>query len=219
MFNSTVLEVAAGVCFAFLAVSLATGVIVEALASVTTWRARSLLAGIKQLVNDPEFRGLAKALYEHALINPRGPGAQAPKRNLPSYIEPGQFADALMEVTGLSTALADSAAAQVAHTLPAALLTAVNHAIPHAVDPQINALLAGIIQRSRGDADKIRKELANWFDQAMDRVSGVYKRHAQVAGLVVALALCIGLNINAFRIARTLWAEPGVVHIARMVAT
>ncbi len=216
MFNSTVLEVAAGLCFAFLAVSLATGVIVEALASATKWRSQTLLAGVKELVNDPEFRALAEALYAHALINPRGPGASAPKRNLPSYIDPGQFADALMDVAGLSAVLAKSPAAEAAHELPAALQDAVDKVVPTDKNPQMNALFRGIIQRSHGDAVKIRKELADWFDHGMDRVSGVYKRHAQLAGLVVALILCIGLNINAFRIARTFWAQPGVVHIAGM---
>ncbi len=72
MFSSTILDVALGLAFVFLAVSLVASVVVEAISSAMKWRSSHLLEGIKQLVNDPEFTGLAKALYAHAAVNPRG---------------------------------------------------------------------------------------------------------------------------------------------------
>ena len=65
MLNSTVLEVAAGLIFTFLAISLATSALVEAIASGLKWRSRTLLAGVKALVNDSNFSGLAKGLYQY----------------------------------------------------------------------------------------------------------------------------------------------------------
>ena len=38
------------------------------------WRSASLLAGIKHLLNDPNFDGLARDLYNHGLISPRDAG-------------------------------------------------------------------------------------------------------------------------------------------------
>jgi len=37
-------------------------------------------------------------------------------------------------------------------------------------------MLYGIVERADGDEVRIRAALSTWFDNAMDRVSGVYKR-------------------------------------------
>lgn len=196
MLNSVVLDVAAGLIFAFLSVSLATSTIVEALASVFKWRAHTLLQGVKELVNDPKFEGLARTLYGHALVNPRGPGNGEPDKNAPAYIDPQRFAAALLDISGLTQVLTSgNPGAAVAANL----------------NPQIEDLLKGAIQRGQANLNKVRNEIAAWFDAGMDRVSGVYKRQAQLVGFVVALLLCVGLNIDALSIARTLWVNPGVM--------
>jgi hypothetical protein len=70
MFSSAVLDLAIGLIFTFLAVSLATGAIVEAIASFFAVRAITLWKGIGQLLNDPDSHGLAKEIYAHAAVNP-----------------------------------------------------------------------------------------------------------------------------------------------------
>jgi len=216
MFESTVLEVASGLVFTFLAVSLATGAIVEAVSSVLKWRAQTLLAGVQQLVNDSDFTGLAKTLYQHALINPRGPGAADPKKNMPAYVDPKQFANALMDIIGITEVPAQPNAPTAGRPTAAALQTAVNTAIPPHDNPQMNSLLTGIIQRSHGDLETVRRELSDWFDNAMDRVSGDYKRWAQLMNFLIALVVCGALNIDAVRIATTLWSQPALVHAAKI---
>jgi hypothetical protein len=210
--NSTVLEVASGLLFIFLAASLATGSIVEALASAMKWRSNTLLSGVKDLMNDDAFTGLAKDLYEHALINPRGSGEPAPTTKPPAYIDPKQFANALMDITGLISA------GEIAGTPPtvAQLRAAVDAAVPATTNKQINNLLQGMILRGAGDLDHIRTELAVWFDNAMDRVSGHYKRITQLVNFVLALLLCVSLNIDTVRIATTLWGQPALVQAAHI---
>src|SRR5215470_17634257 len=101
MLNSTILDVAIGLVFTFLAMSLAVSAIVEAVASAAKWRCTMLLQGVKGLLNDASFKGLALAVYNHALVNPMAPGTASTENDvkpLPSYIEPRQFAAALMDV-------------------------------------------------------------------------------------------------------------------------
>jgi hypothetical protein len=74
LFNSTVLDVIIGLIFGFLTVSVVTSAIVEAISPALKWRAKTLLAGIQNLVNDKDFNALALQLYQHASINPLGPG-------------------------------------------------------------------------------------------------------------------------------------------------
>ena len=74
MFNSTILDVAVGLSFAFLAISLAVSALTEAVASMMNWRSQTLLQGVKDLLNDQDFNGLARDIYNHALVNPRDTG-------------------------------------------------------------------------------------------------------------------------------------------------
>src|SRR5277367_5021027 len=101
MFNSTIVDVAIGLIFTFLTVSLAVSAILEAIASVMKWRSNTLLQGVKQLLNDPNLTGIALSMYNHALVNPRDSGMainESQLRNKPAYIVPLQFADALIQI-------------------------------------------------------------------------------------------------------------------------
>src|SRR5438067_1400491 len=100
MFGSAILEVAIGVVFGFLAVSLFSSALVEAINSALKLRASKLKQGVQELLNDPNFNGLAKELYGHALVNPLGPGGAAPDKVKPAYIDAQHFASALLDVVG-----------------------------------------------------------------------------------------------------------------------
>ncbi len=69
MFSSSIFDVAIGVIFGFLVVSLVSSAVLEAISSALKWRAKDLRQGVQQLVNDPDFDGLALKLYQHAAIN------------------------------------------------------------------------------------------------------------------------------------------------------
>jgi hypothetical protein len=218
MLNSSVLDVAIGAIFGFLAVSLMTSAIVEAFNSFLQLRAKSLLTGIKNIVNDPNFTGLAKTLYEHAAINPRAPAASVaagavakPLANLPSYIDRAQFATALMDITGLSAASANAGAQIPGPDAVAAFQAALNQNLAAVQNPQIKALLEGIVQRAKGDATVIQKALADWFDGAMDRVGGAFKRLTQVLSVVIALVISVVLNVDTVHIVTALWQQPALV--------
>jgi len=214
MFSSTVLDLATGLVFCFLTASLATGAVVEAISSITKWRAKTLRDGIGQLLNDPQLRGLAGELYAHGAINPRGPGNTDPEKNRPAYIDRQLFAHAIMDLTGISFQVAAAAGAapgtDTARPSLAALHAQVAAKFAAMPNPQLQQLLTGIIDRSFGDAQKIQTELSTWFDHAMDRVSGVYKRWTQVIGFIVALILAGALNIDSIGVAKTLWLQPTV---------
>src|SRR5437899_4751418 len=129
MFNSSVLDIAVGLIFTFLAVSLVVSTVVEAMASMMKWRSTTLLDGVKSMLNDPKLDGLALRLYKHALVNPRDPGTAqtgAELKHLPSYIAPEQFADALIELT------------KIAGDSPDKINLAINDNV---ADPQLKVLL------------------------------------------------------------------------------
>jgi len=213
MLNSSVLDVAIGLIFTFLAFSLAVSSIMEAIASLLKWRSTTLLQGVKDLLNDQEFCGLALNLYNHALINPRDPGTAGganPRKqsaaanekglkHLPAYIIADQFADAMIDIIGLAGN-------------PEGMKQSISRSLP---DPQLRFLFNGIVDRTAGVLYKVHNELAGWFDNAMDRVGGAYKRKTQFWGFVIALVMAAALNVSAINIGRALWRRPMV---ARTIA-
>ena len=60
------------------------------------------------------------------------------------------------------------------------------------------------------DPVKLRENVEQWFDSAMDRVSGWYKRHAQQLILVVALCAAVAFNADSLNIAKTLSNDPAL---------
>lgn len=225
MFNSSVLDVAIGVVMTFLALSLMTSAIVEALNSALKLRSRTLRAGVMALMNDPEFKGLAAQLYGHAAINPRGLAKSsvntvvAPERDLPAYIDKQQFAAALLDLTGVSAASASEAAQKPGPAAVTALLEVLRTKGLTNDNPQIATLLGGIVERCQGDITLVRQDVADWFDSAMDRVGGAFKRWTQLASVLVALLLAFGLNLDALAIAHELWSHPTMVDQLKLPAS
>lgn len=194
-----VLNLFIGLALTFGSFSLLTGAMVEALASALGWRAATLEAGLRKMLNDPKLTGLAKQVLAHAAVNPLSPGAPDGKLDAkrPAYIEPTQFAAALTDVLDLP----DKADRTVA-SLQATLAKLEN--------PQLEQFLGGLLARAKGDMDQFRSGLAAWFDSAMDRVSGSYKRKVQAWNFCLALALAGTMNVDALTIARQLWVQPGL---------
>lgn len=196
MFNSAVLDVAVGLIFTFLAVSLAVSAVVEVLASLLAWRSRTLLQGLKNLLNDPNFNGLARGIYNHALVNPQDSGTAKTVRELkylPSYMESKQFADALVDIT------------QIARVAPDQIKSAIDANVK---SEQLNAFLKGVVDRTGGDIGMMRNEIAGWFDNSMDRISGIYKRWTQLLSFGIAMLIAIGFNISCIDLGRALWQQP-----------
>jgi len=211
MFGSSVLDVAAGIIFGFLAISLFTSASVEAINSLFNLRARNLKTGIMALVNDPNFTGLAKELYHHALISPLGPGGADPAKNAPAYIDKMQFAEALLEITGLSAASPAAAALAPAPEAAAALKAQIDSQVASISDPQLKQLFQGMVNRSAGDIEQVKVQLANWFDNGMDRLSGHYKRITQFMTFVIALVAAFSVNLDTIRVGTLLWGQPALV--------
>ncbi|MBI4732222.1 MAG: hypothetical protein HY781_08900 [Chloroflexi bacterium] len=53
-----------------------------------------------------------------------------------------------------------------------------------------------------------RKNVETWFDDSMARLSGWYKRKAQLVAFLIGLVLAILLNVDSISVATLLWREP-----------
>ncbi len=197
MLNSTVLEVAIGLVFCYASIALIVSSINEAIASALKLRSKTLLEGVKSLVNDHQLNGLALDIYNHALVNPKAPGTASTEKDLktkPSYIEPKNFAtsfiDSVQTIPGNFKQLGED-------------INAIH-------DPQLKRLLQGMYARASGDIGNLHTQLAAWFDAGMDRVSGDYKRQTQLYCFLIAFVIAALLNIDSFHLFKTLWEHASI---------
>lgn len=214
MLNSTVLEVAIGLSFAYAAIALITSSIYEAIASLFKLRARSLLTGIQEMLNDPNLNDLALAVYNNALVNPRGPGSpntgakKVAIGQLPSYIEPANFAAALIQgVRQLKAGVKEVDAAGQELKSGAQSL---QEAIAKIDDPQLKQLFDQLWQRANGNIELLTLQLSDWFDTGMARVSGAYKRDAQIFSFLIAFGIAVLLNVDSCHLFAALWQHPSL---------
>ena len=196
MFGSTVLEVAIGLTFCYGTLALVVSTLQEALAAAFSLRANMLLDAVKRMLNDPRCEALAQSLYDHPLVNPhgstreRGDLSVKPIAARPSYIEPAHFAIALLDSL---------------RSNPAIPLQAAIEALP---DEQVRRVLLALHRQASGDLARFQEGIAGWFNSAMERLSGVYKRRQLLISFLLALLLTILLNIDSIHLFQTLWQNP-----------
>ena len=81
------------------------------------------------------------------------------------------------------------------------------------VNQTLNALLLNIeeyVGEKESKLAKARQNVEKWFDDSMDRVSGVYKRYSQWLALIIGLILAAALNVDSVDLTLYLWREPAV---------
>jgi hypothetical protein len=141
---------------------------------------------------------VAAAITPAALAAPApaaGAAPQAPPpKDHPSYISSTNFALALLG--SLDTNRPVPGFADVESTI-----AAMN-------DSNLKTALLSALAGAQGDMDKFRKNVATWFDDSMERLSGAYKRHLKLISIIVGVVVAFLLNADSFRVAATLWTDP-----------
>jgi len=194
MFGIDILDVAIGLFFGYLVLSLAVTTANEMSAAWFRRRAWMLHKGISTLLDDAQ---LADKLYDHPLIqsltSPRGIVSRVPALRRfvgrgPSYVPSRTFAMALLD------------------TLQN---TPEKHQAPEG-NRSIDRVLALLWKEAKNDPDQFRANVETWFNDSMERVSGWYKRRTQMLLLIWAAVVTIGTNADTLVIAKTLWRDPAL---------
>jgi hypothetical protein len=224
MFNSAILEVATGIVFIYLLLSLMCTALREGIEGFLRTRASYLESGIRELLFDAEGTNLAKSFYEHPLIYSLYPGKYTSPaagktagpltkgNTLPSYIPAGNFAAALVDIVARGPGpLSSSAGSPNAtphpntnSTQPITIADVRQHLQLIQNLPVQRAVLAAL-DTAEGDLEKAKKNLEHWYDSAMDRVSGRYKRSTQGVLFWIGLFIAVGFNIDTISLADYLY--------------
>lgn len=221
MFGSTVLEVAISLVLIYILLSLMCSACTEWVAKRLSLRATTLEAGLRSLLSDPQGEEIAKSVYSHPLIKglvppmrymtPQGRSlpnlivslitrlARHPQQQTsmigPSYIPARTFALALMDVVA------------PVHQNDSHSLDQLRQSISTLQNLELRQSLLTLIDDAQGDSIRARQNIEQWFDDAMTRVSGWYKRDIQRFTFFFALVVTLVLNTDTLVIANTFWRD------------
>lgn len=178
MFGSVVLEVALGVILTFSFFSIIMTSVREGIEALLKTRAKLLEKTIKEMLGrDPDA---LSAFYKNPAINALFLGDYVAKgRNLPSYIPAANFAAAMIDLVK----------------------------VPESLPQPVQSALAPFIAGANEEADAVRSRLEAWFNSAMDRVSGSYKRQSQLWFIVLGFLAAAVMNINPLLIGNRLASD------------
>jgi hypothetical protein len=192
MLGSTILEVAIGVLFVYLLLSLLCSALGELIESFVRFRARDLKKGIKNLLHRQD---LVKDFFNHPLIKPLGEN--------PSYIPARTFSLALWNLAATEAAAGKHGAAGLTQNMDAirGLIASLDDGKYKAI--KISLLI--LIDQAGNDIGKARANIEEWYNDAMDRVSGSYKRRMQWMLVGIGLLAAASLNIDTINLARVFW--------------
>jgi hypothetical protein len=202
MFDSSVIDVAIGLVFVFLLLSLVASAVKEGLEAYFKRRATDLEKGIKELIGNVDDinnstekptenqgskngppKDFIELLYNHGLINSLYAGSyNTPNTQLPSYIPSKNFALVLMDLRNQSSAPNPEGE------------------LPQNVKQAFNAFEI----TAAGDVNKMQAQIEDWYNSSMDRVSGWYKRRTQYWLFGIGLLITIAVNVDCGVIARRL---------------
>ncbi len=182
MLDSPIVDVAMGLVFFYVTLSLVCSSIQEIIASLFGLRSRNLKKGIENLIGN-EY---AEAMYDHPLIK----GLRKPKK-LPSYIKPELFSTVLIDMISRDTT--DENAIDTAAKDVRDLIAKIDANNP------TRELLLSLVDNANPSVEELRERLADWFDAGMDRVAGWYKRQVKYFLIGVAAIVTVAVNADSIR--------------------
>jgi len=177
-----VLNVAIGLFFTYLVLSLLGTAVHEAAASLSSMRGRLLREGLKQLLNDA---ALFEKVFGHGLVQ------NLSRSGLPSYIPTSNFSLALFD------ALGDKGEGTV--------FSQIERGVEQLPPGFAKQTLTTFIVAAGGDPEEVRARVEGWFDDSMDRLSGVYRRRSQLIHFLFGFVVAVAFNVDSVNIANVLW--------------
>jgi hypothetical protein len=205
-----IVEIALGMAFVYLLLSIVCSGLAEWWAARRGLRAKFLRRGMVNLIPD-QWTYLRLAFHPSI----QGAFAEGPnKLRYPSYLSPQGFAKALVDVVMDRAAHTQAAAssATVAADTPRTPLTAASVQTALATLRQRGDVLANtllpVVAGAGNDLTQIYAAVESWYTDSMERVSGWYKRHTKRNLLIIGIAVAVLANVDSIALFRYFAASP-----------
>lgn len=231
MFDFPALDVAIGLVFLYVVVALVCTTVNEAISTAVGLRARFLQLGLLNLLSGSvktTAAGIqtARRFYGHALVQGlirpgRGPDPVADPTAMtrwwhrppyPSYLPSRTFVAALTDLAETSEGLKavdEQEAKAVAERVKKAA-AGLERSLASMPNTQLSEALLALYRSAGRDAASFTHAVEQWFDDAMERVSGWYKRRVHLILAGIATVIVLLLNADTLAAGRVLWRDDAV---------
>lgn len=202
MFDLKILEIAIGLIFIFLLLSLLATAINEFIMRFLYSRGKNLKRAIARMLEDSDKdEKLINDFYKHPLIekftNP-SKWNYLLKLNKPSYLTSNSFSKVLLEVLGEKNEM---------NVDVQSIKEKINELFPQE-DSSTRQLLLNYIDDANGNLEKLKANLENWYELMMERATGWYKRRVQLVLLIIGFSISIIFNADTIQMAKNLSSDP-----------
>lgn len=210
-----IVDLVVGIVFVFLLVSTVCSAIREGIEAIFKTRAAYLERGLRELLDDRDGKGLTTQVFNHPQLfglflgkykpDPRAESLSlfARGKDLPSYIPAKNFALALLDIAARGTGTNGNTGPES----PQMSVSELRKSVLHIENPGVRRMLLTALDTARGDLELARKNIEEWFDSSMDRVSGWYKRSTQWIVFVIAIVVTVGVNIDTLQLTNYLYHD------------
>ena len=207
------IDVAIALMLMYLILSLIVTVANEQIATALDLRAETLKSALTQLLDDPTLKN---DFNSHGLI--AGLNAAVSANNASVFyrfitwlltklmrFQKSTDNSRISYLSGNTFALAVLGSLDPTKPVPA--FADIQKSVELMPPSKVRDALLAQITAANGDLDKLRSNVAGWFDSSMDRVSGIYKRDVKRISFTVGLLLAVIVNGDTFRVSQALWND------------
>ncbi len=183
-----ILDIALGLAFVYLVLSLACTALNELLAGAFNTRGKALYAALRELLADPKQPKLADEFFAHPLV-----AKLFERRRKPAYLPARTFALTLIDLLAPASPEGQRKLADVRKSI---------QKLP--VGSDLRRTFSLLLDDAQDELQELNQKVETWFNSSMDRVSAWYKQRAQIVVFVLACSLCALINADTIQITRAL---------------
>lgn len=205
------LSLALNVIFVFATAAYVASSATDAILNLLQSREKMLLSGVKELLNDPGFAGLARAIYNNGPVNPRASGGadnEAQLKFKPANIKPEAFAIALLELLHVVETPRDpdpnlqelrqiDERSSIENKIDNANIVIDHHIRQEEKgNKQLKQFIANIVIRNNGNRVDMEKAVAAWFEAGMAHIGNSFRKQTAVSNFAVAFVVAAVLDLK-----------------------
>jgi hypothetical protein len=184
MFNSPILDLVILLSFIYFIGSLIISTINESIAGMLRWRPDQLKQALETLFFSDEWSSFVR---NKLIISPHIQSLMKATDKYPSYIPAKNFVLAVIGEIGSANYTQLSLQDAIA-----------NSGLP----PDFKKVLGDLAASAGNRVDDFEKNLEEFYNNAMDRVGGVYKKKIRMLTLFIAFLLACFLNLDTVKVAK-----------------
>ncbi len=199
MFDLPILDIALSLAFTYLLLAVIASAINEwILNSVLKSRAKDLKSTIENLFFDPQWKIIAAKIISSPFIS----SLKKSDEKFPSYIPAKNFESAFYGVLKEGAELSEITEKIDVDALKKLLKE------NKLVTGDAQKVVTGLLERSGDSIEKYHENLEQFFNDAMSRASGWYKRKAKRVAFIIAIVITFSLNVDTIQITKVMWEQP-----------